>query len=70
MLIDQGQPDGGEPGLLSVDRAGVGHLDAEVVERAALAGVFQQDQLEWWLLDGEVGVAVAALGRSDAEHLV
>jgi hypothetical protein len=41
-----------------------------VVEAAALAGVFQQDQLERRLGDGEVGVAGPDLGGVLAENLI
>ncbi|MGI8868560.1 MAG: hypothetical protein ACR2F6_06850 [Mycobacteriales bacterium] len=37
-------PLAGEPGLVGLDLGGGGHLDAEVVQRAARA--FQQDQCE------------------------
>ena len=30
---------------------------------------FEQDQLQRWILDGEVGVAGFGLGRAGAEHL-
>src|SRR5712672_2403763 len=43
-LINIGQPGLSQAGLHRVDRVDVGDLDAEVVEAAALAGVFQQDQ--------------------------
>jgi len=42
----------GQARLLGTDRAGVGDLDAEVVEAAAQAGVFQQDQLQRRVGDG------------------
>jgi hypothetical protein len=67
-LVDRGQAGGREPGLLGVDGVGVGHLDAEVVERAAPAGVLDQDQLERRLDDGEVGVARPDLGRLGGEQ--
>jgi hypothetical protein len=38
-------------------------LDAEVVDRAAPAGILQQHQLERRFSDGEVGVALFHLGR-------
>ena len=52
----------------SLDCVGVGHLHAQVVEAAALAGVFQQDQFEWRLSDGEVSVTGTDLGRLGAEQ--
>ena len=54
----------GQAGLLGLDRAGVGDLDTEVVEAAALARVFQQDQLERRLGDGEVRIPGPDLGGS------
>ena len=33
------------------------------------ASSFEQDQLQRWILDGEVGVAGFGLGRAGAEHL-
>src|SRR5579863_6654999 len=68
-LVDGCQAGLGEPGLLGFDGAGVGDLDAEVVEAAALAGVLQQDQLERRLGDGEVGVAGPYLRGFGAEQL-
>ena len=67
-LVDRGEPGRGQPGLGGVDGVGVGDLDAEVVERAALAGVLDQHQLERRLGDREVGVAGAALGRLGVEE--
>jgi len=55
--------------LFGRDRAGVGDLDAQVVEAAALTWVFQQDQLERGLGDREVGVARPELGGLGAEQL-
>jgi drug/metabolite transporter (DMT)-like permease len=68
-FVDGGQACFGQAGLLGVHGAGVGDLDAQVVEAAALAGVLQQDELEGRLGDGEVGVAGAELGRLGAEQL-
>src|SRR5579871_6457497 len=45
-LVDRGQAGPGQPGLLGVDRFGVGHLDPQVVQAAALTGVLQQHQLQ------------------------
>src|SRR5258708_7864593 len=53
-LVHRREPRPGEPTMLSVDRRGVGDLDAEVVEAAALARVLQQDQLQRRLGEGEV----------------
>jgi hypothetical protein len=39
-----------------------------VVEGAAVAGVLDEDQLERWLDDGEVGVARLALGGLGVEE--
>src|SRR5262249_11088639 len=67
--LGRGEPGLGEARLLGCDGIGVGDLDAEVVEAPALAGVFQQHQLERRLGDGEVGVAGPDLGRLGAEQL-
>jgi hypothetical protein len=48
-----------QPGLLGFDRFGVGDFDAKVVQAAALAGVFQQDELE-----GSAMAKLAYPGRS------
>ena len=69
-LVDRGQPLLGEAGLLGVDGVDVGHLDAEVVDRAALAGVLDQDQLERRLGHGEVRVAGLGLGGAVPKSLV
>src|SRR5690349_14875196 len=44
-LVDRGQTGLRQAGLLGVDLVDVGHLDTQVVERAALAGVLEEDQL-------------------------
>src|SRR5580693_6038604 len=67
-LVHRREPGPGEPAMLSVDRRGVRDLDAEVVEAAALARVFQQDQLQRRLGDGEVGVPGPALGGLGTEQ--
>jgi hypothetical protein len=64
-----GEPGLGQAGLLGFDHAGVGDLDAKVVEAAALAGVFQQHQLERRLGDREVRITGPELGRLGAEQL-
>ena len=58
------QPGPGQPGLLGLDGIGIGDLDAEVVEAATLPRVLQQDQLERWFGDDEVGVARRRLAGS------
>src|SRR5437899_3403622 len=63
-LAGGGQARPGQARLLGTDGARVGDLDAQVVEAAAVAGVFQQDQLQRRVGDGEVGIAGAALGRA------
>jgi len=68
-FVDQGEALFREPGLLRVDGVDVFHLDTEVVEGAALAGVLHEHELERGLGDGEVGVAGAALGGLGAEEL-
>jgi hypothetical protein len=60
---------GGQPVGLRLDDGRAADLDAEVVERAAAAGVLDEDQLERRLADGEVGVAGLALGRLGGEQL-
>src|SRR6185437_11875237 len=50
-----------KPGLFAVDCLGVLDLYAEVVERAALAGVLDQHQLQRRFGDGEVGVTLPDL---------
>jgi hypothetical protein len=69
-LVDGRQAGCGEPGLLGVDRAGVGDFDAKVVQGAALAGVLEQDELERRLGDGEVGVAGLRLAGPVPNSLV
>jgi len=44
-------------------------LHTEVVNGAALAGILDQHQLERWLGNGEVGVALLHLGRCGVEQL-
>ena len=44
-------------------------FDTEMVDRAALPPVLQQDQLEWRIGDREVGVAVFDLGGRSVEQL-
>ena len=44
-------------------------FDAEVVEGAAVAGVFNQHQFEWGFGDGEVGIAGFDFGRFGVEQL-
>ena len=68
-FVDDGQACFGQAGLLGVHGAGVGDLDAQVVQGAALAGVLNEDELEGRLGDGEVGVAGAELGRLGTEQL-
>jgi hypothetical protein len=63
------EPGLGQARLLCLDRIGVGDLDAEVVKAAALAGVFQQYQLERRLGDREVGITGPELGRLGTEQL-
>ena len=46
-----------------------GGLDAEVVELLGRAAVFEQDQLQGRVVDGEVRVAGALFVRLDAEQL-
>jgi hypothetical protein len=58
------QPLGGLGHLL-----GGGNLDAEVVEAASLALALDEDQLQRRLIDGEVRVPGAALGRLGPEQL-
>src|ERR1700722_11602427 len=67
-LARRGEPGLSDPGVLGLDRPGIGHLDAEVVEAATLARVLQQDELEGWLGDSEVGVPGPALGGLGAEQ--
>src|SRR3954451_19782242 len=55
-LVDRREAEGGQPGLLGIDVAGGADLDPEVVERAALTGVLQQDELQRRVRDREVGV--------------
>ena len=43
---------------------GRAHLDPEVVQAPAMAGVLDQDQFQRWLGDGEVGVAGLGLSRA------
>ena len=51
-------------GLLGFDGADVGDFDAQMVRGATLAGVFQQDQLQRRLGDGEVRVTGRRLAGS------
>ena len=67
-LVDRGQPVGGQPGLDRVDGVDVLDLDAEVVERSAVAGVLHEDELQRRLGDGEVRVAGPDLGRLGVEE--
>jgi len=70
-VIDPGrlQAGAGESGVGSHHFVrGLG-LHAEVVDRPRLTGALEQDQLQGWLVDGEVGVTGLGLGRPDAEHL-
>src|SRR3712207_4787099 len=67
-LVDRRQALGGEAGLLGVDLLDGADLDAEVVERAALPRVLQQDQLHRRVGDGEVGVTGPGLGRLGTEQ--
>ena len=59
----------GEAGLGGDDLVGGGHLDAEVVQGAALARCLDEDQLERRFGDGEVGVPGPHLGRFGGEEL-
>jgi len=59
----------GEPADFGVNLLAGVDLDAEMVDGPAVAGVFNQDQLERWLGDGEVGVALLELGRLGFEQL-
>jgi hypothetical protein len=68
-LVGRVQAGPGQTGLHGVDRVGVGDLDAQMIEAAALARVLQQDQLQRWLGDSEVRVTGADLGRAGAEQL-
>ncbi len=67
-LVDRGEPLPGEAGRLGVDRLDVLDLDAEVVQRSALSGILEQDELERGLGDRTVRVAGTALGRLSAEQ--
>ena len=59
----------GQPGDLGVHGVAGLDLDAEVVDRAALAGVLQQHQLQRRLGDGEVRIAGLHLGGRGVEQL-
>jgi len=67
-LVDRGEPLPGEAGRLGVDRLDVLDLDAEVVQRSALSGILEQEELERGLGDRTVRVAGTALGRLSAEQ--
>ncbi len=60
----------GKPSCGAVDGLGRLDFDTEVVHACVLAGrSFDEDELERWLGDREVGVAVAEFGRLGAEQL-
>src|SRR5436305_1309796 len=58
-----------QPRDLAVDLRRRRHLDTEVVDRAAAPRVLDEDQLERWLGDGEVGVPRLHLVRLGVEQL-
>ena len=58
----------GQSGDLGVHLVAGFHLDTEVVDGAALAGVFQQHQLQRRLGHREVGVTGLHLGRGNAKQ--
>src|SRR5271166_664667 len=59
-----GQP--GDLGMYDLTRI---DLHPQMVEGAALTGVFQQDQLQRWIGDREVGVTRLAFGRFGLKQL-
>src|SRR5450759_545795 len=63
------QPRRGEPAGGGDDLRGGSDLHAQVVEAAAGARVLDEDQLQRRVVDGEVGVPRAALGRHGGEEL-
>ena len=67
-LVDRREPVGRQPALDRVDGVDVLDLDAEVVERPAVAGVLDENELERRLGDGEVRVAGPDLGRLGVEE--
>ena len=44
-------------------------LDAEMVDGARLSAAFEQDQLQWRVLDGEVRISGLHLVDGGAKHL-
>ncbi len=58
----------GQSCLLGINRVYVCDLDTEVIQGATLARVLQKNQLEWRLINGEVGIAGATLGRLSPEQ--
>src|SRR5215472_6639 len=59
----------GQAHLLGLDGAGVRDLYPEVIEAATLTWVLQQNELQRWVGDREVGVAGPDLGWLGAEQL-
>jgi len=44
------------------------HLNAQVIDRARFSSAFNQNEFQWWFVEGEVGVARPHFGRFTLEE--